>query len=732
MAIKFNFYELCCLLISITLVVRAWTPDITPKLINPKTEKLPVFFGNTTDYFKILDQDDNTILIGARNNIYNLSSTDLRERERIEWISSDADRELCALKGKTEQDCQNYIRVFARLDDKRIMICGTNSYKPRCRTYTNFHGAAQDDRTFEESEAQGRCAYNPTHNSTYVFTDGQLYSATVADFSSADPLIYREPQRTEQYDLKQLNQPDFVSAMEMNGYVLFFFREIAMEYMNCGKAIYSRIARVCKNDKGGPYGFADRWTSFLKARLNCSMPGEYPFYFDEIQATSKIIESLYQDRRSSIIYAVFTTSINAIPGSAVCAFSTDDIVEAFEGPFKVQKNSTSVWLPLSVDNLPEPRPGRCVDDSRTLPSSVASFIKTHSLMENAVPAMYGRPLFTSVSFKYRLTAVTVDPQVITKDGSAFDVAFVGTDDGRVIKFVNVPPTNHSPEASNDVETVVISEIQILDNMPVRELTVAGNLIVVGDGYIKAIPLHHCSQIVTCIECIDIQDPYCAWNIQNHECGPLPSITNPRTLDDFIQNITSPEHGRRECEKNGDSGNRIDQRYSVSQPARGTLSAVAQRPLNYPMVKSREPGNDGNLLENTITHHLVNDANDLQLANTSLNWFWLIALPLMVTFLAIGIVIGRLLTKRACKNSPFAEHRNELTSSRPLNSRTSGKDTNLLMNVGPRNNKRDNLENEFVVGDKDRSHECKNSTENLEKVVHCKTTGTLTKVKSTYI
>lgn len=74
------------------------------------------------------------------------------------------------------------------------------------------------------------------HISYYIlFTDGQLYSATVADFSSADPLIYREPQRTEQYDLKQLNQPDFVSAMEMNGYVLFFFREIAMEYMNCGK-----------------------------------------------------------------------------------------------------------------------------------------------------------------------------------------------------------------------------------------------------------------------------------------------------------------------------------------------------------------------------------------------------------------------------------------------------------------------------------------------------------------
>lgn len=120
-------------------------------------------------------------------------------------------------------------------------------------------------------------------NRPFTPTDGQLYSATVADFSGADPLIYRETQRTEQYDLKQLNQPDFVSAIERNGYVFFFFREVAMEYMNCGKAVYSRVGRVCKNDRGGPYKFSDRWTSFLKTRLNCSVPGEYPFYFDEIR-----------------------------------------------------------------------------------------------------------------------------------------------------------------------------------------------------------------------------------------------------------------------------------------------------------------------------------------------------------------------------------------------------------------------------------------------------------------
>lgn len=119
--------------------------------------------------------------------MYNVSLTNLIENraERIEWISSDAHRELCALKGKHDTDCQNYIRVYARVSDTKIMICGTNSYKPLCRYYnkpapvfsSTSSGAASTEDDIEtglelvnEIEAQGRCPYNPTHNSTYVFT----------------------------------------------------------------------------------------------------------------------------------------------------------------------------------------------------------------------------------------------------------------------------------------------------------------------------------------------------------------------------------------------------------------------------------------------------------------------------------------------------------------------------------------------------------------------------------
>ena len=42
---------------------------------------VPLFRGNTThrDYFKLLREDTGTVLVGARNIIYNLSLVDLRE-----------------------------------------------------------------------------------------------------------------------------------------------------------------------------------------------------------------------------------------------------------------------------------------------------------------------------------------------------------------------------------------------------------------------------------------------------------------------------------------------------------------------------------------------------------------------------------------------------------------------------------------------------------------------------
>ncbi|XP_069678508.1 semaphorin-1A isoform X6 [Periplaneta americana] len=535
-------------LLLVALQAAAWVQDVGPKMyVQFGEEQAQRFLGNEShkDHFKLLEKDQNSLLVGARNIVYNISLRDLSEftEQRIEWHSSAAHRELCYLKGKSEDDCQNYIRVLAKIAENKVLICGTNAYKPFCRHY---HLKDGDYIMEKEYEGRGLCPYDPDHNSTAVYSDGQLYSATVADFSGTDPLIYREPLRTERSDLKQLNAPNFVSSMAYEDYIFFFFRETAVEYINCGKTVYSRVARVCKHDKGGPHQFYDRWTSFLKSRLNCSVPGDYPFYFNEIQSTSEIIEGTYGDHVEKLIYGVFTTPVNSIGGSAVCAFSVKSILETFEGPFKEQETMNSNWLAVPGLKVPEPRPGQCVNDSRTLPDVSVNFVKSHTLMDEAVPAFFNRPILIRISLQYRFTKIAVDQQVKTPDGKAYDVLFIGTDDGKVIKALNAA----SFDSDKTVNSVVIEELQVLPpGVPVKNLYVVrmdhedSKLVVVSDDEIQAMKLQRCNsdKITNCRECVALQDPYCAWDNVEARCTAVGSPDWSAGKKRFIQSISHGEH-----------------------------------------------------------------------------------------------------------------------------------------------------------------------------------------------
>lgn len=41
--------------------------------------------------------------------------------------------------------------------------------------------------------------------------------------------------RTNQYNSKWLNDPQFVGSFESGEFIYFLFRETAVEYINCGK-----------------------------------------------------------------------------------------------------------------------------------------------------------------------------------------------------------------------------------------------------------------------------------------------------------------------------------------------------------------------------------------------------------------------------------------------------------------------------------------------------------------
>lgn len=261
-----------------------------PILISLINDSTVLRFGKTStkDYYRLLDFDADRLLIGARDVVYNISIESFGEVQSIKWPSEERDVKECLTKGRSKDECHNYIRVLARDGLSNVLICGTNSFEPKCRQYEHEKDG-EYGKNFE-FQGQGLSPYDPNHNSTFLRDGDMLYAGTVSDFSGSDPLIHRRNVtkdvdlgiRTSRNDAKFLNEPQFAGSFKDDKYVYMWFREQAGESECSGRAVYSRVARLCRSDVGGPKSYSAEWTSFVKARLNCSIPGDYPFYFDQV------------------------------------------------------------------------------------------------------------------------------------------------------------------------------------------------------------------------------------------------------------------------------------------------------------------------------------------------------------------------------------------------------------------------------------------------------------------
>uniref|UniRef100_A0A671UNX3 Semaphorin 6A n=1 Tax=Sparus aurata TaxID=8175 RepID=A0A671UNX3_SPAAU len=353
------------------------------------------------------------------------------------WKSRQADVDTCRMKGKHKDECHNFIKVLLQQNDDTLFVCGTNAFNPSCRTYKTDTLEALG----EEISGMARCPYDAKHANVALFADGKLYSATVTDFLAIDAVIYRSlgdspTLRTVKHDSKWLKEPYFVQAVDYGDFIYFFFREIAMEYNTMGKVVFPRVARVCKNDRGGsPRVLEKQWTSFLKSRLNCSIPGDSHFYFNILQAVTDVIHINGRD----VVMATFSTPYNSIPGSAVCAYDMEEVANTFTGRFKEQKSPDSTWTPFPEEKVPKPRPGNCAGTpsmerykvSNEFPDDTLNFIKMHPLMDEAVPSIANRPWFLKTMVRYRLTRIVVDDEAGPNRNHT--VVYLGSEKGIILK-----------------------------------------------------------------------------------------------------------------------------------------------------------------------------------------------------------------------------------------------------------------------------------------------------------
>uniref|UniRef100_A0A6Q2X4V0 Sema domain-containing protein n=1 Tax=Esox lucius TaxID=8010 RepID=A0A6Q2X4V0_ESOLU len=452
--------------------------------------------------------------------------------QKLTWKTKDVEK--CTVRGKNSDECYNYIKVLVPRNDETLFACGTNAFNPTCRNY-KMSTLEQDG---EEVVGQARCPFESRQSNVGLFAGGDFYSATMTDFLASDAVIYRSlgesspVLRTVKYDSKWLREPHFLHAIEYGNYVYFFFSEIAVEYTTLGKVVFSRVARVCKNDNGGSPRVLERyWTSFLKARLNCSVPGDSFFYFDVLQSLTNVL----QINHRPAVLGVFTTQANSITGSAVCAFYMDDIEKAFNGKFKEQRNSESAWTPVPEEQVPKPRPGCCAGDgsatayksSTTFPDDTLTFIKNYPLMDEAVPSVNHRPYFTRTTSRFKLTQLAVDTSAGPYKNHT--VLFLGSEDGRVLKILagTQPNTSFSTQLLEDIDVYNPTKCNVRgEDRRVLGLELDREhhaLFVAFSSCVIRVPLSRCNDYGSCkTSCLSSRDPYCVWQ-RTGSCATVTSL-----------------------------------------------------------------------------------------------------------------------------------------------------------------------------------------------------------------
>ncbi|XP_068080491.2 semaphorin-3F isoform X3 [Danio rerio] len=489
------------------------------------------FLLNTSDYRILrMDEDHDRMYVGSKDYILSLDLHDInREPLIIHWPVSPQRKTECVLSGKdTNGECGNFIRLIEPWNRTHLYICGTGAYNPVC-TYVN-RGRKPMEYVFhlepgKEDSGKGKCPYDPKLNSVSALINGELYAGVYIDFMGTDSAIFRTlgknaVMRTDQYNSRWLNDPSFVhvhlipdSGEKNDDKLYFFFREKSSEMGQSPKS-QSRIGRICLNDDGGHCCLVNKWSTFLKARLICSVPGAdgIETHFDELR---DVYIQPTQDTKNPVIYGVFSVSGSVFKGSAVCVYSMADIRMVFNGPFAHKEGPNYQWVAYT-GKIPYPRPGTCpggtftpnMKSTKDYPDEVINFMRNHPTMYNSVYPVHKRPLVVRTNVDYEFTTITVD-QVTAADGN-YEVLFLGTDKGTVQKVIVLP--------SDDLQTeeLVLEEVEVF-KVPTSITTMKisskrQQLYVASAVGVTHMALHRCDVYgEACADCCLARDPYCAWD-----------------------------------------------------------------------------------------------------------------------------------------------------------------------------------------------------------------------------
>uniref|UniRef100_UPI003AAB3991 semaphorin-4G n=1 Tax=Centroberyx gerrardi TaxID=166262 RepID=UPI003AAB3991 len=544
----------CCVCVAAAYPFR--TPldmDVTPRItvLASGLQGCRRFQSSAVNYSTmLLEADSERLYVGARGAAFSLNASDISASAAltIEWEASPEQKRQCLSKGKDNKtECFNHIRFLQRFNSTHLYMCGTHAFSPLC-AYIDEERFVMSSRT---EEGRDKCPYGPTTGYTGLMIDQQMFTASQYEFRSFPDIRRNSPSptlKTEDAPTRWLNEADFVGSAlvrESEGSgtgdddkIYFFFTERSQEQTTTySHSRVARVARVCKGDRGGRLTLQKRWTSFLKARLMCSLP-EYDFHFNMLRSVFVVHGHTPQD---TLFYGIFGLEWKNVKASAVCRFSLSEVQQAFQGPYMENQDSGSKWNEYT-GKIPDPRPGTCITDalrarginfSTSLPDDVLDFVRRHPLMSQQVQPSDRRPLLFRRTTDYTQMAVHM---VQGLDGQTYHILYMGTDEGWLHKAVEVEGQLH-----------IIEELQLFEEpQAVNSLLISATQMSVYVGSpsgLVQLPLSTCHRYTSCYDCIFARDPHCAWN--GAQCVEIMSHADRSAL---IQDI---QRGNRGCENTED-------------------------------------------------------------------------------------------------------------------------------------------------------------------------------------
>uniref|UniRef100_A0A8C2RV36 Semaphorin 3A n=1 Tax=Capra hircus TaxID=9925 RepID=A0A8C2RV36_CAPHI len=443
--------------------------------------------ANSSSYHTfLLDEERSRLYVG--DHIFSFNLVNIKDFQKIVWPVSYTRRDECKWAGKDIlKECANFIKVLKAYNQTHLYACGTGAFHPVC-TYIEIGHHPEVKLTFK------KWSCNPfiikLMSYSLSLENGELYSGTAADFMGRDFAIFRtlghhHPIRTEQHDSRWLNGRCYY----------------LQEHKHKTWPTHARIGQICK------VSLVNKWTTFLKARLICSVPGPNGIdtHFDELQ---DVFLMNSKDPKNPVVYGVFTTSSNIFKGMS-------DVRRVFLGPYAHRDGPNYQWVPYQ-GRVPYPRPGTVSDlDAVYSHWPLSSSNPRHTPAQKNWTELIIKP---DLSLQFKVGR--------KKEKNQYDV-------GTVLKVVSIPK-----ETWHDLEEVLLEEMTVFrepTSISAMELSTKQQQLYIGSTTgVTQLPLHRCDIYgKACAECCLARDPYCAWD--GSSCSRYFPTAKRRTRRQDIRN-----------------------------------------------------------------------------------------------------------------------------------------------------------------------------------------------------